>query len=286
MSRRRCCCGAEPPVGPIPCNPCPTPIGAAAATRWSISVSATGIEGVSDGSGALAVGGVVKSCQRGSCGYVTFKEKAVGNDTFSMLYCDETDYCNAMIDATAPTNSGSSYMEWTTCKSVDGNDVGGPYYPDIAYTFNTHVQISVASATARFIPGIPGSECTWVNSDSSNLDCRSFVEVIYTFTNSFDYPYFQDNGPGLECDQGVSTFSITQSWICVYSKRPTGSQFWALGDYPLVKVTYPTAAHTYGPIGTTCGIAGGVVCSANGLTAVTSPTPWQPPPYVFVTRLA
>jgi hypothetical protein len=286
MSRRRCCCGEEPPSGPIPCNPCPDPIAPATVTRWSISVTASGIEGVSDGSGALVTGGVVKSCQRGSCGSVTFKEKAVGNDTFSMIYCDETDYCNAMRDATAPTNSGSSHMEWTTCMAPDGEDVGGPYYPDIAYTFNDHVRIIGAAATSRFIPGIPGSDCAWVNTSEEDTDCRSIVEVVYTFTNSFDYPFFQDNGPGQECDQTTSTISTTQSWICVYSKRPTGSQYWALGSYPLVKVTYPTAAHTYGPIGTTCGIPGGVVCSANGLDSVTSPTPWQPPSSVTVVRVA
>lgn len=285
MSRRKCCC-QETETGAHACYPCPDPISPYTATQWSVQVFAVGIKGESDGTGALATGGVVLGCQRGSCGSVEFKEKAVGNDTFAMGYCDAADVCEAMRDVAAPKNYGTSRMEWTTCRSADADDIGGPYYPDVDYTYSDTVRITKVGAQARFIPGTGGSECTWVNASSETTDCRSFVEVEYTFTNYFEYPFFEDAGPGQHCYQNVASISTNQSWICVYSKRPSAGQYLAEGQYNLVSVYYPTAAHTVGPVGETCSRPGGHVCSANGLSPVTSPTQWQPPATVVVFRVA
>lgn len=288
MSLLRCCCGAAPEVGPHACYPCPTPIAPYTAPQWYITATASGIEGEADGSGALATGGVVLGCQRGSCGSVTFKEKAVGNDTYAMAYCDPVDVCNAMHDTAAPANFGTSRMEWTTCKSPDGEDAGGPLYPDVAYTYNAHVRIVAAGAQTRFIPALtPPYSCTWVPATAEDTDCRSWIEVEYTFTNYFEYPFFEDAGPGQHCYQNVASISTTQTWICVYSKRPSPGQWIAEGQYPLVKISYPTAAHTNGPLGSPpCSLPGGTVCSPTGLTPVTAPTQWQPPTYITLVRVA
>ena len=285
MSRRKCCC-QETETGAHACYPCPDPISPYTETQWSVSVFAVGIKGESDGSGALATGGAVLDCQRGNCGSVEFKEKAVGNDTYAMGYCDPTEVCLAMHEDAAGKNYGSSQMEWTTCRGADGEeDPGTPYYPDISYTYGEHVRILKVGAQAQFNYS-SSSSCGWSAATSETTDCRSYVEVQYNFTNYFEYPFFEDAGPGQHCYQNTASISTNQSWVCVYSKRPSAGQFLAEGEYNLVAVQYPTAAHTVGPVGETCSRPGGTICSANGLTPVTSPTQWQPPATVTVVRVA
>jgi len=284
MSLLRCCCASSGEGVADYCFPCPTPISPYTATQWSVSVSASGIVGQSDGSGALALGGVVKSCQRGSCGGVQFRRKAISNDTLAMLICDETDYCNAMLDQAAPTRSGSSQMEWTQCRNSDGDESPGSfYYPDVAYTYSDAVRIVRVAAHSKFVYNGP-NDFNWTGAPLNHNDCRSVVEVEYKFTDSFDYPYFEDVGGN--CVQIESTYNISQMWRCVYSKRPTTGQYLAQGQYALVAVSWPTGARTHGPVGSTCAYPGGQICNPNGITPVSSPTVWQPPPNVLVVRVA
>ena len=284
MSRRRCCCGEEPPSGPLPCQPCPTPISPYTATQWSVTVFTSGIVGQSDGSGALALGGVIKSCQRGACGSVQFKRKAISNDTLAMLICDEGDYCAAMLDQAAPSSAGSSHMEWTTCRSSNGDESpGSPFYPDVAYTFTDAVRIVQVGAHTKFVYNSQ-NDFSWIGAPIGHDDCRSIVEVDFKFSDSFDYPYFVDDLG--DCLQSESTYSITQTWRCVYSKRPLTGQYLALGQYALVAVVWPTGAHTLGPLGSTCAFPGGQICNPNGITPVLAPTVWQPPPNITVVRVA
>ena len=280
MSRRRSCC-AQSNTGAHACYPCPDPISPYTATQWAVEIYVNGIKGESDGSGALGTGGVVLDCQRGSCGSTEFKEKAVGNDTYAMGYCDPVTYCEAMRDQPADKNYGSSRLEWTTCKNVDGEeDVNSPYYPNIENSYSDHVRILYVGAQSHF------ANCGWTAAGFGETDCRSVVLVRYTFTNYFEYSFFEDAGPGQHCYQNVASINTTQSWECAYSKRPNPNEWLAEGQYALVRVEYPTAAHTLGPVNQTCSIPGGTVCSANGLTPVTSPTQWQPPATVTVVRVA
>ena len=284
MSFLRCCCASSGEGVADYCFPCPTPISPYTATQWSVSVSASGIVGQSAGSGALALGGVVKGCQRGACGAVQFKRKAISNDDYALLICDETTYCAAMLDQAAPSSSGSSHMEWTTCRNSDGNESpGSPYYPNVAYTYSDAVRIVYVGAHAKWYY-FAQNNFGWTNPPLDHDDCRSVVQVEYKFTDSFDYPYFIDDSG--DCVQSVSTYNISQMWTCYYSKRPRTGQYLAEGQYALVAVVYPIGATTHGPSSACTDTSGGSICSPNGITPVLSPTIWQPPPTVTVVRVA
>ena len=241
-------------------------------------MTAQGIICDSAGSGAVA-GGQAIDCKRGGCGRQTYRRKALGLDVFALGVCDEADMCDAMVDTDAPTDMGTATIEWTFCGGVIANDCpGNSGCPDV-----TNIQ-SNAVAINFVTPGVEwdAANCSWNTATASTTDCRTVIEVEYTYQDSFDYPYYTDNG---FCDSYTATFSVTRTWICYYARRVGPGQFYAEGQYALVRCTDPGGVSTYGGGSSTCTLPGGTVCSADGLTAIAPPTTWTPPQYITLVRL-
>ena len=278
MSLLRCCCGNNEPGGPYPCQPCPSPLFPPNPNRWRVSVTAEGIICDSAGSGAVA-GGLAIDCKRGGCGRQTYRRKALGLDASALGVCDEADLCDALIDDPAPTDSGTATIEWTFCGTVIANDCpGNSGCPDVTNIQSPAVAINFVTTGVQW----DAVNCTWTTATESTSDCRTVIEVEYTYSDSFDYPYYTDNG---FCDSYSVTFTVTRTWICYYARRVAPGQYYAEGQYALVRCTYPGAVSTYGAGSSTCALAGGTVCSVDGLTPISPPTTWNPPQYITLARL-
>ena len=279
MSHRRCCCAGEQPPQPYPCQPCPQPLFPPNPTRWRVSVTADLIICDSAGSGAVA-GGQVIDCKRGGCGRQQYRRKALGLDASALGVCDEADLCEAMVDDPAPTDSGTATIEWTFCGTVIADDCpGNSGCPDVTNIQSPAVAINFVTAGVEWNP----ATCSWVAATESTEDCRTIIEVQYTYQDSFGYPYYTDNG---FCDSYQATFNTgARTWTCYYARRVGPGEYYAEGQYSLVRCTYPGAVATYGAGSSTCSLPGGTVCSADGLTPVAPPTTWTPPQYINLVRL-
>lgn len=242
-----------------------------------MTVTATDIIGDSAGGGSLIAGGnAVLTCMRGDCGRIKYKRKALAVDTYALGVCEPSEMCDAMVDEVAPEDAGTATIEWSFCSSVITTDCpSGAYCPDLV---NTQ---SAAVAIMGVYPGLQWNAGTcWWNIVAGNEDCRTVIEVDYLYTDSFDHSYFQDIDG---CDESTVTYSFSQGWRCYYSRRVAAGQYFAEGPHALVRCEYSSAASTWGPTGG-CGIPGGTVCSADGLTPITPPTLWKPPSYVNLVR--
>lgn len=277
MTSRRCCCTVIPDTS-YPCQPCPDPLFPPLTRKWRVSVEAWGVIADSAGQGTVA-GGEVIDCKRGGCGRQKYRRKALGIDTFALGVCDETTLCDAMIDEDAPEDNGIATIEWSFCSLVQPQENPlDPTYPDITNIQSPTVEIGFVSPNMAFNATL----CTWNGAASGETDCRTLIEVTFTYADSFDYPYFTDSG---FCDQYDDTYTVSRSWICYYSRRVAPGQFYAEGNYALVKVIYPGGIQTNGTGSSTCTLAGGTICSVDGLTPVTPPTTWKPPAYINLARL-
>lgn len=244
-----------------------------------MSVTADGIICDSAGSGAVA-GGTAIDCKRGGCGRQTYRRKALGIDVFALGVCEIADLCEAMIDEDAPTDSGTATIEWTFCGGVIANDQDCPNLPecpDVTNVQSPAVRINFVSPNVAW----DSANCTWNTATGSTTDCRTVIEVEYEYFDTFDYPYFTDSG---FCDSYLVTFTVRRTWICYYARRVAPGEYYAEGQYALVRCTYPGGVST---VGTTsaCPLAGGTVCSVDGLTPVAPPTTWKPPQYINLQRL-
>jgi len=231
----------------------------------------------SAGTGTVA-GGHIIDCKRGGCGRVPYRRKALGLDVFALGVCEETDLCEAMIDEDAPGDQGSAIVEWSFCAQVlpQENPVH-PNYPDITNVQSPAVSIEQITPLAEFDP----VTCQWIQAGPSTTDCRTVIEIIFWYSDAFDYPHFTDNG---FCDQYPVTYTTARTWTCYYSRRVAIGQFFAEGQYALVKCVYPSGIPTDGSP-STCTLAGGTLCSTDGLTPITPPTLWKPPAYINLVRL-
>ena len=276
MSQRRCCCAGETPPQPYPCQPCPEPLFPPNPTRWRVSVTADLILCDSAGSGAVGSGQVL-DCKRGGCGRQPYRRKFLGLDTFAQGVCD--DLCEQLIDEDAPTDSGTATIEWTFCGQVVANDCpGGAYCPDVTNVQSPAVAINLVTPALEW----NSATCSWNPATESTEDCRTVIEVEYTYHDSFDAPYYTDSG---FCDSYTVTFTVSRTWICYYSRRVGPGQYYAEGQYSLVRCIYPGAVATYPPSTTPCNVPGGTVCSMDGLTPIAPPTTWTPPQYINLVRL-
>lgn len=223
---------------------------------------------------------------RGSCGRVAYRRRAVACSAFGALVCDTADICEGIKDQDAPYGGGDLTYVWEPC-------IAGNHYPNpgvvpgsIEYDQEGGVALGFVAAQLYWNP----AACFWVNTAPPGIadDCRSYIEVVYTYTDSFSYDFYDDAGPPDPCQKTPQTYSVTRSWICHYSRRVQANQFMAVGVYKLVRCEYPAAINTIGPTGGAtpgCGLNGGIECSADGLTSLGKiPTLWQPPSTIVVTR--
>lgn len=207
-----------------------------------------------------------------------YRRKALGLDVFALGVCDEADMCDAMIDEPAVADQGTAIVEWSFCAQVlPQENPLSPFYPDITNIQSPGVMIEQITPNMEFDP----VNCQWQQADANTIDCRTVIQVVFTYSDTFEYPYFTDSG---FCDQYSDTFSVTRSWTCHYSRRVAVGQFFAEGQYALVKCVYPGGIPTDGAT-TSCTLGGGTICSVNGLTPITPPTLWQPPQYINLVRL-
>ena len=283
--KRRCCCGGTEPGG-ISCPECPKPVSPCATPKYRVLVSTGNIIADSAGKGCLAISSHVLDCMRGSCGRTPYRRKALTLSTAALAVCDTSTMCQDIADEAGPYTDGKHRIEWEAC---DCNS----FEPDVADACVTdweqveNVYITWLAAQVYWNP----ATCFWAATAPPGTagDCRSYVEVEYTYTDTFDYPYYDDAGPPDPCSRTLQTYTVTRTWVCQYSRRVQAGEFMAVGTYRLVRCVYPSAINTIGPTGgwnAGCGIAGGTVCSADGLTSVGNiPTLWQPPNSINVERL-
>lgn len=246
--------------------------------RWYLRVDADNVLPDSSGQGTVA-GGTVIDCKRGGCGRQNYRRKALGIDTSALGVCEEQDLCDAMVDEAAPADNGFAIVEWSFCGLVlPQENPLSPFYPDITNIQSPAVSIEAINPHMAFNAGL----CTWNAALEGEEDCRSLIEVIFWYSDTFTYPYYTDSG---FCDSYDATFTVTRSWTCYYSRRVAAGQFFAEGNYALVKCIYPSGIPTNGTGSTTCALAGGTVCSADGLTPIAPPTLWKPPAFLNLVRL-
>jgi hypothetical protein len=286
VSRRRCCCGGSEVEG-IPCPECPEAISPCTTPEYSISIAVDVGPPDAAGDGCLAVPTYVLDCMRGSCGRQTYRRKALSTSTFALGVCDTADMCQSMKDEAAPVVGGDVRLRWQAC-DCDG-DIG------FLVASGNPCIVDYEQEGAVFIEWIDAqvywntAACAWSATAPPGIadDCRSVVRVLYTYTDSFSFPMWDDAPPNGCTDVG-STYSVTRQWICYYSRRVQAGEFMAEGAYRLVRCEYPAAANTIGPTGgwnAGCGLNGGIVCSADGLSSIGKvPTIWQPPATITVVR--
>lgn len=196
--------------------------------------------------------------------------------------CDPIDMCNSMIDQDAPPGTGSHDLRWKVCECQ--SFIPTAVNPCVVY-YNKigDVQITFIAPQQYWDP----VNCFWAATAPPGIpnDCRSYVEVVYRYFDSFNFPFYDDVGG---CIDLGSTFVASRQWTCYYSRRPAAGQFMAIGDYRLVRCDYPAAINTIGSTGGAvpgCSLNGGTVCSPDGLTSLGKvPTQWQPPATILVNR--
>ncbi len=246
--KRRCCCGGTEPGG-IDCPECPEPVSPCATPRYRLTVTAGNIIADSAGKGCLAISSHVLDCMRGSCGRTPYRRKALTLSTAALAVCDTSTMCQDIGDEAGPYTDGKHRIDWEAC---DCNS----FEPDVA--------------------------------DACVTDWEQVENVYITWLAAQVY-WNPAAGPPDPCSRTLQTYTVTRTWVCQYSRRVQAGEFMAVGTYRLVRCVYPSAINTIGPTGgwnPGCGIAGGTVCSADGLTSVGNiPTLWQPPNSINVERL-
>lgn len=282
--KRRCCCtGSVEPSG-IPCPECPAPISPCLTPRYRISIATGGILPDSAGKGCLAFLTHVFDCMRGACTRTEYRRIALEVDVLALGVCEEADMCRAIKNEAAPTGEGKHILEWQTCAYFIEPGLTPPDPNIITDNQQGDVFINSVYSQIYWDPAV----CFWVNAVPPGLpnDCRSVVQVTYNYYDSFTYPQFEDIGG---CTELTSTFAVSRTWICWYSRRVQAGQFTAEGTYRLVRCDYPPGISTIPASGSWnpgCTLPGGIVCSADGLTSVGKiPTLWQPPASITVDRL-
>jgi len=268
VSQRRCCCTGSLP-SPYACQPCPSGTG----HHWKVQVVATEIVCDKAGAGALTNASGSLDCMRGSCGRVKYRRKALFFDTYALGVC--SDLCSSLLDVEAPTSTGSANVEWSFCADYVNPFGGGYDMPDIDNTQSDAVQIT----GIRTNVGWDGTNCTTFG----NYPCMSFIYVTYHYADSFTAPYYID-APG--CENVGQTINISRTWDCVYGRRVGAGQYFAEGQYMLLRCDYPPGVPTHGSDGSRCDLNGGTVCVPYGLTPAVVPTTWQPPYYVNLVRIS
>lgn len=223
-------------------------------------------------------------CMRGACARQVYNRKALGLSVFALGVCDEAEVCQAMTDQVAPYGGGGVQYTWEPCIAGNHEPNPGIVPGSLVYQQTGDVYLGFTAATGFWNPAI----CFWNNTAPPGIpdDCRSFINVQYHYSDSFQYSFFDDI---VGCTDIGGTYNTgTLVWDCWYSRRVQPTQFMAVGAYQLVLCTYPYALNTVGPLAgpNPCMIGGGTVCSADGLTNVGKvPTTWQPPSTINVQRL-
>ena len=286
MIKRRCCCGGTEPGG-ISCPECPEPVFPCVCPVYEIERISVFTEGDSAGSGQLYWPTFrIKDCMRGDCGRTPYRRKSVSPSNQVGQDCQPADYdqcvCENLINMDGPGNGGDFYWKGSVCPfnipCPDGEleYEGAISLPD----FWLFPQVFWNPATCGWGPSPPGVP----------NDCRSLVKLEYTYNDTYA-GYRGVRCIDGECEvSGTFSLSVQQVWTCYYSRRVQPNQFMATGTYRLVRCDYPAAIDTLGPgtgnTLTSCSIAGGTVCSGDGLATVGKiPTIWQPPGSIFVRRL-
>lgn len=287
MIKRRCCCGGTEPGG-IACPQCPSPVSPCVCPQYEIDRFFVDVTADSGGSGQIYPPVVrQKGCMRGSCGRQRYRRKhvtpsnGVGEDCAPDSYTDCV--CQNLVDLDSPSCGGDFY--WRGC--VCGCEVAG--CPDEVLEYEGAVDLDEfwLFPQMKWVPAVCNWQSQLVDPDG---DCRSVLKFNFSYNDSYSQ-YKSIRCLDDECIV-TSTYTITvnQTWECWYSRRIQAGQFMATGSYRLVKCTYPATIETLNDATSNgqplCGIPGGTVCSADGISTVGKiPTIWQPPNSITVRRI-
>jgi hypothetical protein len=245
-----------------------------------VQVAVSGIIGDSAGSGSAAPTDYYESCLGGSCGRQPFRRKGASNTDFSSC---TSDLCDSIVDTAAVEDAGDHTIRWSFCNAVFPTDAPGSIYlPDILNDQEGSVVIESV---------LPNLEWDFVNcivgDDGSNDDCVTVIKVLFTYSDTWTYPQWDDIGDG--CFSTTRTITMpTQTWTCYYVRRIAAGEYYAEGAYYLLRCDYPAAYDTIGPTSATspCTLADGVVCSSQYGVSVAPPTTWKPPATINLVRLS
>lgn len=276
MSRKRCCCGGSAPPA-YPCQPCPSGEG----HEWIVQVITDGIIGDSAGAGVVNDIDYYEPCLAGDCGRRAFTRRGASNTDFS--YCPD-DLCDSIVDGAGAFDAGDHTIRWSFCNVVNPTDSpGSPYLPDILNDQEGSVTIEWVRPDSAW----DFTNCIYLGPGSGGDDCATIIKVVFTYSDTFTYPQWDDAGGG--CFSTTRTITMpTQVWTCYYARRVAPGQYFAEGAYYLLRCEYPAPYETVGGSAPfyKCRLLDGVVCSSQHGVSTSPPTTWKPPANITLVRLS
>ena len=276
MSRKRCCCGGSAPPA-YPCQDCPSGEG----HEWIVQISVGGIIGDSAGAGVANDIDYYDSCLAGECGRKVFTRRGASNTDFS--YCPN-ELCESIVDSAGAFDAGDHTIRWSFCSVVNPTDSpGSPYLPDILNDQEGSVTIEWVRPNLAW----DFTNCTYLGPGSGGDDCATIIKVVFTYSDTFTYPQWDDLGDG--CFSTTRTITMpTQVWACYYARRVAPGEYFAEGAYYLLRCEYPAPYDTVGGSAPfyKCSLSDGVVCSSQHGVSTSPPTTWKPPANINLVRLS
>lgn len=275
MSRKRCCCGGSTNGG-YPCQPCPSGEG----HEWLLDIDVVGTIGDSAGDGVVNNPDILQPCLTGGCGRKIYSRRAAGNTDFMDPGCFDL-VCDSIIDEAAPTNPGFHRIRWSFCSTVlPSENPGNPSLPDILNDQSGAVFIEFV------LPNVGWDFGTCTYGGGGGNDCCTVIKVYFTYNDTF--PFVRINSDADGCYSVTEHVTTSQTWTCYYVRRVLPGQYFAQGQYYLLRCEYPAPASTTGPTSTSgrCSLSSGVICSSQHFVSISPPTTWKPPATISVVRLS
>jgi hypothetical protein len=244
-----------------------------------VQISVGGIIGDSAGNGVVTPIDYYQSCLGGECGRKVFTRRGASNTDFS--FCPD-ELCESIVDSAGAFDAGDHTIRWSFCATVFPTEQpGNPYLPDILNDQEGSVTIEAV------LPNLAWDFTLCVPLGSGGDDCATIIKVVFTYSDTFTFPQWNDLGDG--CFSTTRTITMpTQVWTCWYARRLAPGEFFAEGAYYLLRCEYPQAYNTIGPTESSspCIVASGTVCSTQHGVSTSPPTTWKPPANITLARLS
>jgi hypothetical protein len=246
-----------------------------------VQISVGGIIGDSAGAGVANDIDYYDSCLAGECGRKVFTRRGASNTDFS--YCPN-ELCESIVDSAGAFDAGDHTIRWSFCSVVNPTDSpGSPYLPDILNDQEGSVTIEWVRPNLAW----DFTNCTYLGPGSGGDDCATIIKVVFTYSDTFTYPQWDDLGDG--CFSTTRTITMpTQVWACYYARRVAPGEYFAEGAYYLLRCEYPAPYDTVGGSAPfyKCSLSDGVVCSSQHGVSTSPPTTWKPPANINLVRLS